>query len=448
MNTAHFEPSLQAALQRLDGVVPANYARTRNALDGAVTGLSPYLTHGWLSLAQVFETVNARAPLKRQDKLVFELGWRAYYQHVWGHLGQGICAPLRDGPLPEQAYSHTLPDDVLQARSGIPVIDLSVRILYETGYLHNHARMWLASYLVHVRKVHWRAGAQWMLAHLLDGDLASNTLSWQWVAGTGSSKPYLFNADNVAKFAPPAWRSPGSAIDVSYEVQDERARSAEPVVSKRDAARAGAGMAQPVVLKSPPAGGPWVALVQHGSACAQQVSGQDVWLAHPWALGGLPSPLPGDLLTKSGSPRVPPGAMVIGLAFIDAHADMPWSEKRWAFVTQSLQTHTPHLWWADVASAAGVLRNARSLHWPADLHLSGELQALQAALGTLPNAPTVQVHAAPELFSPVAPYCDSFSRWWARTQLMAPLPELAGFEPGFVLERGPQGEQLRVEIRL
>jgi deoxyribodipyrimidine photo-lyase len=77
--------------------------------------------------------------------------------------------------------------------------------------------MWLASYVVHVRKVHWRCGADWLYGHLLDGDLASNHLSWQWVAGTGSSKPYLFNADNVARYASAPWHSPHTVLDTSYE---------------------------------------------------------------------------------------------------------------------------------------------------------------------------------------------------------------------------------------
>jgi len=126
--------------------------------------------------------------------------------------------------LPDDAYQVEIPTDVLTARTGIPAIDLTVCELYETGYVHNHARMWLASYLVHLRKVHWHAGAQWMLGHLLDGDQASNHLSWQWVAGTSSSKPYLFNADNVATYAPAHWHSPGTAIDVSYESMDALAR--------------------------------------------------------------------------------------------------------------------------------------------------------------------------------------------------------------------------------
>ena len=78
---------------------------------------------------------------------------------------------------------------------------MAVRQLYATGTPHNHARMWLASYVVHLRKVHWRSAANWLYANFLDGDLASNHLSWQWVAGTRSSKPYLFNTDNVAHYA-------------------------------------------------------------------------------------------------------------------------------------------------------------------------------------------------------------------------------------------------------
>ncbi len=148
-----FEPTLEAAHARLATVQPDAYARTRNALDGAVTRLSPYLTHGLLSLREVYSAVHARHPLHAQHKLVFELGWRAYYRHVWSHLGDGIHQSLRPGLLPDEAYQPEMPADVLQARTGIAAIDLAVRELYDTGYVHNHARMWLASYLVHLRKV-------------------------------------------------------------------------------------------------------------------------------------------------------------------------------------------------------------------------------------------------------------------------------------------------------
>ncbi|MFG5409813.1 FAD-binding domain-containing protein [Piscinibacter sakaiensis] len=205
-------------------VRPDAYARTRNALDGAVTRLSPYLTHGLLELPEVLAAVAARHPLGVQHKFVYELGWREYFHHVWAHRGDGILQSLHAGPLPDAAYAAEVPTDVREARSGVPVIDQAVRGLYAEGWLHNHARMWLASYLVHLRKVHWRAGADWLWGHLLDGDLASNHLSWQWVAGTGSHQPYLFNAGNVARHAPPHWHSPGSVLDTSYEALDALAR--------------------------------------------------------------------------------------------------------------------------------------------------------------------------------------------------------------------------------
>lgn len=79
-------------------------------------------------------------------------------------------------------------------------MDAFARELKETGYLHNHARMWLAAYVVHWRRVRWQAGARWFLSHLADGDAASNNLSWQWVASAFSSKPYLFNRENLETY--------------------------------------------------------------------------------------------------------------------------------------------------------------------------------------------------------------------------------------------------------
>lgn len=211
-------PSTKAALlDRLAAVDPARYARTRNALDGAVTRLSPYLTHGFISLPDVHAAVLARHRVDPQHKLVYEFGWREFFHHVWTFRGDAIFASLHPGLLPDDAYADAMPIDIREGRTGIPVIDQAVRGLYATGYLHNHVRMWLASYVVHLRKVHWRTGADWLYAHLLDGDLASNHLSWQWIAATSSAKPYLFNADNVAKYAPPEWHSTGTPIDTTYE---------------------------------------------------------------------------------------------------------------------------------------------------------------------------------------------------------------------------------------
>ena len=72
---------------------------------------------------------------------------------------------------------------MIEARSGIPAMDAWTSELIETGYLHNHARMWYASIWIHTLKLPWTLGAEFFLRHLLDGDVASNTLSWRWVAG-------------------------------------------------------------------------------------------------------------------------------------------------------------------------------------------------------------------------------------------------------------------------
>ena len=128
-----FSPTLAVAQARIAAVRPAAYARTRNALDGAVSGLSPYLTHGFVTLADVLTGVSARHPLDVRHKFVFELGWRAYFRHVWQHRGEGILHSLHEGPLPDGAYACGLPSDIRQACTGVPVVDEAVRALYATG---------------------------------------------------------------------------------------------------------------------------------------------------------------------------------------------------------------------------------------------------------------------------------------------------------------------------
>jgi len=160
-----FAPTPQAAQARLDLVNPKDYAHTRNALDGAVSHLSPYITHGFLSVPDIAYAMFHRHRLGVQHKFMFELGWREYFQHLHKHHGDGIGESLREGILPDASYKLEMPEDVMHACSRVPVIDHAVRMLYATGYLHNHARLWLASYLVHLRKVHWRVGADWMYSH-------------------------------------------------------------------------------------------------------------------------------------------------------------------------------------------------------------------------------------------------------------------------------------------
>ncbi len=171
-------PTPQAALQTLHAVRPSDYARTRNHLGGAVTHLSPYLTHGLLQMPDVLSAL----ALRREHKLVFELGWREFFHHAWRHDGDAIFTSLHEGPLPDAAYTRELPADIREGRTGVPAIDQAVRALYATGYVHNHARMWLASYIVHLRKVHWRAAP-------IGCTRTCSTVTWQATTCRGNGWP-------------------------------------------------------------------------------------------------------------------------------------------------------------------------------------------------------------------------------------------------------------------
>ncbi len=193
----------RAALALLAQIEPASYASSRNFLSGAVTRLSPYLRHGVVSLAEVRDCVlDAAARPEDAEKLVNELAWRDYWQRLYFVLGEDIWTdlePYKTG-FAARSYEDAMPDDMSAATTGLSCMDSFSRDLRGTGYLHNHARMWTAAYLVHWRKVRWQAGARWFLEHLLDGDPASNNLSWQWVASTFSQKPYYFNKENLERY--------------------------------------------------------------------------------------------------------------------------------------------------------------------------------------------------------------------------------------------------------
>jgi deoxyribodipyrimidine photo-lyase len=194
----------KAAENVLQKVDPAKYGKTRNFFSGAVTRLSPYIRYGVLSLREirdyVFEHVQNR---DEATKLINELGWRDYWRKLYVKLGDGIWQDQEEYKTGYSAKDYTpdLPDDIRQSNTGRVCVDSFSRDLRETGYLHNHARMWLAAYIIHWQHIRWQTGARWFLEHLLDGDPASNNMSWQWVASTFSQKPYFFNRENLERYS-------------------------------------------------------------------------------------------------------------------------------------------------------------------------------------------------------------------------------------------------------
>jgi len=193
----------KSALAVLAQVKPKSYAISRNYLDGDNTLLSAYLRHGVLTLAEVRDEVLRRVP-NPQDagKLINEFGWRDYWQRLYLQLGEGIWVdrePIKTGYRASD-YAEKIGDDITNGTTTLACMDRFSQQLKETGYLHNHARMWFSAYIVHWRRIRWQAGAEWFLKHLVDGDPASNNLSWQWVASTFASKAYIFNRENLERY--------------------------------------------------------------------------------------------------------------------------------------------------------------------------------------------------------------------------------------------------------
>lgn len=192
-----------AAESQLEQIQPKSYAKTRNYTDGDVTRLSPYIRHGVLTLAEVRDEALDRTTRNDDaEKFVQELAYRDFFQRVYRAIGDGIWENQEDWKtgFTDSDYSPELPEDIISGDTGLACVDGWRNELVETGYLHNHTRMYFAAYIVHWRRIHWRAGARWFLVHLLDGDPASNNLSWQWVASTFSHKPYYFNRENIERF--------------------------------------------------------------------------------------------------------------------------------------------------------------------------------------------------------------------------------------------------------
>ena len=303
------------------------------------------------------------------DKLMFEFAWREFFHHVWRREGERVLLDMRPANVWAGTYATELPADLREGRTGVPVIDAAVRQLYATGYLHNHARMWLASYAVHLRKVHWRAGADWMYGHLLDGDVPSNHLSWQWVAGTFSSKPYLFNADNVAKYVPrqgfEAWRAAGTVVDQDYAALEQLARHADDVGPEPGSHE---GVAEPQLHAAPQPG--WIA--EHVTPLTTTLpSRREIELVAPWAMGER----------EGGAGVGAGGPWRLGVIHLPAHAALPWSEARWRWVLQRMGAITEATFVGDATTLANSVRG-----WPQPdrvLARRSPMPGYDAALGTL-----------------------------------------------------------------
>lgn len=174
------------------------YARTRNFKNGAVSKLSPYISRGVISTKFVLEILLKKEnDKKKMEKFFQELVWRDYWQKIW-QRNQNLLTDLKYPQHPVKFRS--IPKAIVEAETGISAMDECIQEFYETGYIHNHMRMYIAAVCCNIGQYHWLNPAQWMYYNLLDGDWGSNALSWQWVAGTTRQKKYIANQENINKY--------------------------------------------------------------------------------------------------------------------------------------------------------------------------------------------------------------------------------------------------------
>ena len=214
LKTINFPTDYQSIIERVKNINPSKYAQTRNYLNGHVTYLAPYISRGVLSVKQILDHIIHKGyPFQVGEKLIQELAWREYYQRVWQAKTNLIWDDLKQAQ--QEVVHNKMIYAIQSAQIGIEAIDNQITHLYKTGYLHNHIRMYLASIICNIGKAHWLPPSKWMYYHLLDGDIASNNCSWQWVAGAFSSKKYFSNQENINKYT--FSQQSSTFLDQSYE---------------------------------------------------------------------------------------------------------------------------------------------------------------------------------------------------------------------------------------
>ena len=211
-----FTADYVSILKKIEAINPVKYAHSRNYIDGQVSYLSPYISRGAISTKQVLACLLGRGySFDQLESLIQQLCWRDYFQRI--AQVKDINTEIKY--TQEHFKHHAIPLSILEAKTGIQAIDQSIETLFESGYMHNHNRLYLAALTCNIGKAHWLLPAKWMYYHLLDGDWASNACSWQWVAGANSSKKYYANQENINKYT--ASKQQNTYLDTSYEVLPE-----------------------------------------------------------------------------------------------------------------------------------------------------------------------------------------------------------------------------------
>ena len=202
----NIKPELEFAQNRLNDFIENNiheYANKRNFDFGPenrsnISYLSPFISHRLLFEYDIAKKVLSKFPYLKVEKFIQEIFWRTYWKG-WLELRPDVWSDykLSLDDLDKDDRYH----EAIEGRTNIDCFNDWVHELKSKNYLHNHARMWFASIWIFTLDLPWQLGAQFFLEHLYDGDAASNTLSWKWVAGLQTKgKHYIARPDNIQKF--------------------------------------------------------------------------------------------------------------------------------------------------------------------------------------------------------------------------------------------------------
>ncbi|WP_159799930.1 FAD-binding domain-containing protein [Flavobacterium sp. MK4S-17] len=197
-------------VERIKAINPVAYAETRNYTNGKVSMLSPYISRGVISTSYVYNVIRQNYTAKECEAFLKELLWREYFQRLLQHNKNSD----REAFYPDTNTKKGIPNAILKAATGIAAIDVAINNLYQSGYMHNHIRMYTSS-LCHMAGYNFHSPAQWMYYQLLDGDVASNYSSWQWVYGLLTAKKYIANQENINRFC--GTEQQNTFLDKTYE---------------------------------------------------------------------------------------------------------------------------------------------------------------------------------------------------------------------------------------
>ena len=206
----HFEPSREAALKKLNNFIESglyNYSKLRNFDFGPnersnISCLSPYITHGIISEKEVIKLSLKKFSFPKNEKFIQEVLWRIYWKG-WLELRPNVWSDyLTDLKKLKQEYINNKNYfDAIEGKTKVQCFNTWVEELKNYNYLHNHTRMWFASIWIFTLGLPWQLGADFFMKYLYDGDCASNTLGWRWVAGIQTKgKNYVASEWNIKKF--------------------------------------------------------------------------------------------------------------------------------------------------------------------------------------------------------------------------------------------------------